>query len=37
MGETLENHAARVLQSLRPGLPSDAALREYLNGKAPRF
>jgi 16S rRNA (cytosine967-C5)-methyltransferase len=30
MGETLENHAARVLQSLRPGLPADAALREYL-------
>jgi 16S rRNA (cytosine967-C5)-methyltransferase len=30
MGETLENHAARVLQSLRPGLAADAALREYL-------
>src|SRR5580658_450642 len=32
MGETLENHAARVLQSLRPGHPADAALREYLAG-----
>jgi len=32
MGETLENHAARVLQSLRPGAPADAALREYLAG-----
>jgi 16S rRNA (cytosine967-C5)-methyltransferase len=32
MGETLENHASRVLQSLRPGLPADAALREYLAG-----
>jgi 16S rRNA (cytosine967-C5)-methyltransferase len=32
MGETLENHAARVLGSLRPGLPADAALREYLAG-----
>jgi len=30
MGETLENHAARVLQSLRPGVPADAALRDYL-------
>jgi 16S rRNA (cytosine967-C5)-methyltransferase len=30
MGETLENHAARVLGSLRPGLPADAALRNYL-------
>jgi 16S rRNA (cytosine967-C5)-methyltransferase len=30
MGETLENHAARVLASLRPGLPADAALRDYL-------
>jgi 16S rRNA (cytosine967-C5)-methyltransferase len=32
MGETLENHAARVLASLRPGLPADAALRDYLAG-----
>jgi 16S rRNA (cytosine967-C5)-methyltransferase len=32
MGETLENHAARVLASLRPGVPADAALREYLAG-----
>jgi 16S rRNA (cytosine967-C5)-methyltransferase len=32
MGETLENHAARVLERLRPGLPADAALREYLAG-----
>jgi 16S rRNA (cytosine967-C5)-methyltransferase len=32
MGETLENHAARVLSSLRPGVPGDAALREYLAG-----
>jgi len=32
MGETLENHAARVIQSLRPGVPADAALREYLAG-----
>jgi 16S rRNA (cytosine967-C5)-methyltransferase len=32
MGETLENHAARVLGSLRPGVPGDAALREYLAG-----
>jgi len=32
MGETLENHAARVLGSMRPGLPADAALREYLAG-----
>jgi 16S rRNA (cytosine967-C5)-methyltransferase len=32
MGETLENHAARVLQSMRPGHPADAALREYLAG-----
>jgi 16S rRNA (cytosine967-C5)-methyltransferase len=30
MGETLENHAARVLEGLRSGLPADAALREYL-------
>jgi len=30
MGETLENHAARVLQSIRPGTPADAALRDYL-------
>jgi 16S rRNA (cytosine967-C5)-methyltransferase len=32
MGETLENHAAGVLRSLRPGVPADAALREYLAG-----
>ncbi|HXQ80380.1 MAG TPA: RsmB/NOP family class I SAM-dependent RNA methyltransferase [Opitutaceae bacterium] len=32
MGETLENHAARVLGSIRPGVPADAALREYLAG-----
>jgi 16S rRNA (cytosine967-C5)-methyltransferase len=32
MGETLENHAARVLLSLRTGLPADAALQEYLAG-----
>jgi 16S rRNA (cytosine967-C5)-methyltransferase len=32
MGETLENHAARVLGSVRPGVPADAALREYLSG-----
>jgi len=31
MGETLENHAARVLAAIRPGLPADAALREYLS------
>lgn len=30
MGETLENHAARVLGLVRPGVPADAALREYL-------
>jgi 16S rRNA (cytosine967-C5)-methyltransferase len=30
MGETLENHATRVLQSVRPGLPADGALREYM-------
>ena len=30
MGETLENHAARVLASIRPGVPADAALRDYL-------
>jgi 16S rRNA (cytosine967-C5)-methyltransferase len=30
MGQTLENHAAQVLSSVRPGLPADAALREYL-------
>ncbi|MGA2016549.1 MAG: RsmB/NOP family class I SAM-dependent RNA methyltransferase [Opitutaceae bacterium] len=30
MGETLENHAARVLALARPGVPADAALREYL-------
>jgi 16S rRNA (cytosine967-C5)-methyltransferase len=32
MGETLENHAARVLGLIRPGVPADAALREYLPG-----
>jgi 16S rRNA (cytosine967-C5)-methyltransferase len=32
MGETLENHAARVLASIRPGVPADEALREYLAG-----
>jgi 16S rRNA (cytosine967-C5)-methyltransferase len=32
MGETLENHAAQVIQSVRPGVPADAALREYLAG-----
>jgi 16S rRNA (cytosine967-C5)-methyltransferase len=32
MGETLENHAALVLQSVRPAVPADAALREYLAG-----
>jgi 16S rRNA (cytosine967-C5)-methyltransferase len=31
MGETLENHASRVLGSIRPGVPADAALREYLS------
>lgn len=30
MGETLENHAAQVLSTVRPGVPADAALREYL-------
>ena len=30
MGQTLENHAALVLASVRPGVPADAALREYL-------
>ena len=32
MGETLENHAARVIQSVRPGAAADAALRDYLAG-----
>jgi 16S rRNA (cytosine967-C5)-methyltransferase len=32
MGETLENHAARVIGLVRPGVPADAALREYLAG-----
>jgi hypothetical protein len=32
MGETLENHAARVLGLIRSGVPADAALREYLPG-----
>jgi 16S rRNA (cytosine967-C5)-methyltransferase len=32
MGETLENHAARVLGLVRPGVPADAALRVYLAG-----
>jgi 16S rRNA (cytosine967-C5)-methyltransferase len=31
MGETLENHASRVLGSIRPGVPADAALRDYLS------
>jgi 16S rRNA (cytosine967-C5)-methyltransferase len=30
MGETLENHAAGVLALVRPGVPADAALRDYL-------
>ena len=30
MGQTLENHTALVLGSVRPGVPADAALREYL-------
>ena len=30
MGETLENHAAQVLGRVRPGIPADAALRDYL-------
>jgi 16S rRNA (cytosine967-C5)-methyltransferase len=30
MGQTLENHAAEVLGSLRPGVPADAALRDYM-------
>jgi hypothetical protein len=30
MGETLENHAARVLASLRQAIPADDALRQYL-------
>ncbi len=30
MGETLENHGARVLALIRPGVPADAALRDYL-------
>jgi len=30
MGETLENHAARVLALAGTGVPADAALREYL-------
>ena len=33
MGETLENHAARVLKSVRGDLPADAALRGYLVGR----
>ena len=33
MGETLENHAARVLELIEPGFPADAALREYLSGR----
>ena len=32
MGETLENHASRVLERIRPLVPADAALREYLSG-----
>jgi 16S rRNA (cytosine967-C5)-methyltransferase len=34
MGETLENHAARVIQTIRPGVPADAVLREYLAGNS---
>ena len=30
MGQTLENHAALVIGSMKPGVPADAALREYL-------
>ncbi len=30
MGQTLENHAALVIDGVRPGTPADAALREYL-------
>jgi 16S rRNA (cytosine967-C5)-methyltransferase len=33
MGETLENHAAQVLELIEPGFPADAALREYLSGR----
>jgi 16S rRNA (cytosine967-C5)-methyltransferase len=33
MGETLENHAAQVLDLIEPGFPADAALREYLSGR----
>jgi len=33
MGETLENHAARILQAVRPGVAADAVLREYLTGR----
>jgi 16S rRNA (cytosine967-C5)-methyltransferase len=32
MGETLENHGARVLGLIGPGVPADAALRGYLSG-----
>jgi 16S rRNA (cytosine967-C5)-methyltransferase len=32
MGETLENHAARIIQTLGPGVHADAALRDYLGG-----
>jgi 16S rRNA (cytosine967-C5)-methyltransferase len=32
VGETLENHASRVLGLLRPGFPADGALRDYLAG-----
>jgi 16S rRNA (cytosine967-C5)-methyltransferase len=32
MGETLENHAARVLGGVDAGYPADAALRDYLAG-----
>jgi 16S rRNA (cytosine967-C5)-methyltransferase len=34
MGETLENHASRVLGNIRPDVPADAALREYLSGNS---
>ena len=32
MGQTLENHAALVIDRVRPGTPADSALREYLAG-----
>jgi len=30
MGQTLENHAALVIDRVRPGTPADSALREYM-------